>query len=73
MLQHKMIVTYRRFYMPDYYEVCKNQLEWMIKQLLSNRTQSVILEHYKSYPFDVVSGVPLGDCDGPIILFSLHQ
>jgi hypothetical protein len=47
MLLHKM----------EFYGVRQNSLEW-IKQFLTNRTQSVILENHKSDPLDVVSGVP---------------
>ena len=46
--------------------VRQNTLEW-IKQFLTNRTQSVILENHKSDPLDVVSGVPQGTVMGPLL------
>jgi hypothetical protein len=46
--------------------VRQNTLEW-IKQFLTNRTQSVILENHKSDPLDVVSGVPQGTVMDPLL------
>jgi hypothetical protein len=46
-----------------------NTLEW-IKQFLTNRTQSVILENHKSDPLDVVSGVPQGTVMGPLLFLA---
>lgn len=45
------------------------QLEW-IKQFLSNRTHSVILENHKSDPLDVVSRVPHCTVMGPLLFLA---
>ena len=50
----------------EFYGVRQNTLEW-IKQFLTNRTQSVILENHKLDPLDVVSGVPQGTVMGPLL------
>jgi hypothetical protein len=52
-----------------FYGVRQNTLEW-IKQFLTNRTQSVILENHKSDPLDVVSGVPQGTVMGPLLFLA---
>ena len=53
----------------EFYGVRQNTLEW-IKQFLTNRTQSVILENHKSDPLDVVSGVPQGTVMGPLLFLA---
>lgn len=41
-----------------------------IKDFLSNRTQSVLLEGHKSGPLDVISGVPQGTVIGPLLFLA---
>ena len=53
----------------EFYGARQNTLEW-IKQFLTNRTQSVILENHKSDPLDVVSGVPQSTVMGPLLFLA---
>jgi hypothetical protein len=53
----------------EFYGVRQNTIEW-IKQFLTNRTQSVILENHKSDPLDVVSGIPQGTVMGPLLFLA---
>ena len=53
----------------EFYGVRQNTIEW-IKQFLTNRTQSVILENHKSDPLDVVSGVPQGTVMDPLLFLA---
>ena len=53
----------------EFYGARQNTLEW-IKQFLTNRTQSVILENHESDPLDVVSGVPQSTVMGPLLFLA---
>jgi len=53
----------------EHYGVRNSTLKW-IKDFLSNRTQSVILENHKSAPLEVVSGVPQGTVLGPLLFLA---
>jgi hypothetical protein len=53
----------------EFYGIRQNTLEW-IKQFLTNRAQSVILENHKSDPLDVVYGVHQGTVIGPLLFLA---
>ena len=52
-----------------YYGVKGSTLNW-IKDFLSSRTQSVVLEGHTSSPLDVLSGVPQGTVLGPLLFLT---
>jgi hypothetical protein len=56
-------------YKINYYEINCNAFHW-IKDFLTDRTQTVILEGETSYKIPVTSGVPQGTELGPIFSFN---